>query len=180
MTRIIAISDTHMENELSKSLLELAGGADIILHAGDFVSKDIYDSLADLGRIEAVCGNADLPEIKRLLPARAAFEVDGVKIGLVHMASHSPGPGAKMLAREMEVDILVFGHLHRPYIERDDKILLCPGSPTVPRMSPPTAAVIEIDDGKVRMRLLPLGEPSCDYLRYADSLIREGKIDGRD
>jgi len=173
MTRIIAISDTHLEQDLPKKLVELAKGADILLHAGDFVSKDIYDSLANLGRIEAVCGNADLPELKRLLPKRAAFEVDGVKIGLVHMASHSPGPGAKMLAREMDVDLLVFGHLHRPFIERGNKLLICPGSPTVPRMSPPTVAEIEIAHDEVYVRFVRLGEPSCDYLRYAESLAEE-------
>lgn len=173
MTRIIAISDTHLEKDLPEKLVELARGADILLHAGDFVAKDIYDSLSDLGRIEAVCGNADLPEVKMLLPERLAIVVDGLKIGLVHMASHSPGPGAEMLAREMEADILVFGHLHRPFIERGNKLLICPGSPTVPRMSPPTVAEIEIHDGEVCVRLVPLGKPSCDYLRYAESLAEK-------
>ena len=37
----------------------LAGNADIILHAGDFVSAKAYASLAELGRLEAVHGNSD-------------------------------------------------------------------------------------------------------------------------
>jgi predicted phosphodiesterase len=73
----------------------------------------------------------------------------------------------------MEVDVLVFGHLHRPYVERNEKLLICPGSPTVPRMSSPTVAEIEIKDGKVNGRILPLGEPSCDYIRYAQSLAKK-------
>lgn len=173
MTRIIALSDTHLEKDLPEKVVDLARGADIILHSGDFVARAVYDSLTNLGRVEAVCGNSDSPELKELLPERKVIEVDGVRIGLVHQASHSLGPGAEFLAREMEVDVLVFGHLHRPYVERNEKLLICPGSPTVPRMSPPTVAEIEIRDGKISGRILPLGEPNCDYIRYAQSLAKK-------
>lgn len=173
MTRIIALSDTHLERDLPEKLVDLAGGADFILHAGDFVAKGVYDSFADLGRVEAVCGNSDSPELKMLLPERKVIEVDGVRIGLVHRASHSSGPGTGMLAREMEVDVLVYGHLHRPLLERNDKLLLCPGSPTVPRMSPPTVAEIEIKGGRVIGRIVPVGEPTCDYIRYGQSLAKK-------
>jgi putative phosphoesterase len=175
MTRIIALSDTHLERGLPERLVELAEGADFILHAGDFVAKEVYDSLADLGRVEAVCGNSDSPELKMLLPERKVIEVDGVRIGLVHLASHSTGPGTEMLAREMEVDVLVYGHLHRPIVEKGNKLLICPGSPTVPRMSPPTVAEIEIKDGNVTGRIVPVGEPTCDYIRYAQSLENSHK-----
>ena len=173
MTKIIALSDTHLERELPEKLLDLARGADIILHAGDFVAKEVYDSLANLGKVEAVCGNADSPDLRMVLPKRKVFAVEGVRIGLIHRASHTLGPGVELLAREMEVDVLVFGHLHRPYVEMGDKLLICPGSPTVPRMSPPTVAEIEIKDGKVSGRILPLGEPTCDYIRYSQYLAKK-------
>lgn len=172
MTKIIALSDTHLERDLPEKLVELAEGADIILHAGDFVSKEVYDFLASLGRVEAVCGNSDSPELKMLLPERKVIEVDGVRIGLVHRASHSSGPGTELLAREMEVDVLVYGHLHRPLVERNEKLLICPGSPTLPRMSAPSVAEIEIKDGKVTGRIVPVGDPVCDYIRYAESLAK--------
>ena len=175
MTKIIALSDTHMERGLPEKLVELAEDADIILHAGDFVAKEVYESLTDLGRVEAVCGNSDSPELKNLLPERKVIEVDGVRIGLIHRASHSSGPGTEMLAREMEVDVLVYGHLHRPLVERNNKLLICPGSPTMPRMSPPTVAEIEIKDGKVTGRIVPVGEPTCDYIRYGQSLAKNSR-----
>ena len=175
MTKIIALSDTHLERSLPEKLIELAESADFILHAGDFVAKEVYDSLTDLGRVEAVCGNSDSPELKKLLPERKVIEVDGVRIGLVHQASHSSGPGTEMLAREMEADVLVYGHLHRPLVERNDKLLICPGSPTVPRMSPPTVAEIEIKDGKVTGRIVPVGEPTCDYILYGQSLAKNSR-----
>jgi putative phosphoesterase len=174
MIKIIALSDTHLDRDLPKNLVELARGADIIMHAGDFVNIDIYDTLNDLGRVEAVCGNADSPAIRRLLPERNVVDVEGIRIGLVHRASHSSEPlGAGMLAREMEVDVLIYGHLHKPYVEHGNKLLICPGSPIVPRMSPPTVAEIEIDGSRVSGRIIPLGKPTCDYLQYADSLARK-------
>ena len=98
---------------LPDAVIELAGNADIILHAGDFVSSRAYANLAKLGRLEAVRGNSDSAELKRLLPERKVVTVDGIRIGLVHMASHgSDLVGARMMAREMEVEVLVFGHIH--------------------------------------------------------------------
>lgn len=175
MKRIIVISDTHLKDEkIPQVLADLAKGADLLLHAGDFVSSEAYSALADLGKLEAVRGNADSPKLKRLLPERKVVEVDGVRIGLVHMASHAAGLlGAGMMAREMEVQVLVFGHLHRPLVERGERLLICPGSPTFPRMSAPSAALLEIEEGKISGSIVALGKPACDYLRFAEALAEE-------
>ena len=102
---------------LPPAITALASSADIILHAGDFVSLKCHAALAALSRLEAVHGNSDCAELKRLLPERKVIEVDGVRIGLVHMASHgSDLLDAEMMAREMDVQVLVFGHIHRPLI----------------------------------------------------------------
>ncbi|MGA9099341.1 MAG: metallophosphoesterase [Methanotrichaceae archaeon] len=165
------MSDTHLEGDLPEMLIEAMKGADIIIHAGDFISLKVYKSLADLGRVEAVFGNADSHELKRLLPKRKVIEVDGVKIGLIHMASHSADlTGADMMAREMDVKVLIFGHIHRPIIESGKRLLICPGSPTVPRMSPPTIAELEIVGDNISGNIIPLGAPVCDYLKFAASL----------
>lgn len=144
---------------------------DIILHTGDFVTLQVYNSLTRLGRLEAVCGNADSPELKRLLPPQKTLEIEGIRIGLVHRASYSTDlTGAYMMAREMDVDVLVFGHIHRPIIEKSKKLLICPGSPTAPRMSAPTVAELEINNSNVSGKIIPLGAPVCDYLKFAGSL----------
>lgn len=174
MKRIVALSDTHLEGDLPQRLVEALKGADIILHAGDFVTLQVYNSLAELGMLEAVCGNADSPELRRLLPPQRTLEIEGVRIGLVHRASHSADlTGADMMAREMNVDVLVFGHIHRPIIEKGKKLLICPGSPTVPRMSAPTVAELEINNGSIRGNIIPLGAPVCDYLKFAGSLDKQ-------
>jgi len=176
MTRIIALSDTHLQDELlPPAIAALASSADIILHAGDFVTAKCHAALADLGRLEAVHGNSDCPELKKLLPQRRVIEVEGVRIGLVHMASHgSDLVGAEMMAREMEVQVLVFGHIHRPLIEKEKLLLICPGSTTLPRMSAPSVAELEIEDGNVRGNIIPVGSPACNYIKFAGELARNG------
>ncbi|MDD4446632.1 MAG: metallophosphoesterase [Methanothrix sp.] len=175
MTRIIALSDTHLENEsLPPAVAELASSADIILHAGDFVSAKCHAALAALGpKLEAVHGNSDCPELKSLLPERKVIEVEGIRIGLVHMASHgSDLVGAEMMAREMDVQVLVFGHIHRPLIEKGKLLLICPGSTTLPRMSAPSVAELEIEDGNVRGNIISVGSPACNYLKFAGELAK--------
>jgi uncharacterized protein len=176
MTRIIALSDTHLQDELLlPAVAALAKSADIILHAGDFVSAQCHAALAALGRLEAVHGNSDCPELKKLLPERRVIEVEEVRIGLVHMASHgSDLVGAEMMAREMDVQVLVFGHIHRPLIEKGKRLLICPGSTTLPRMSAPSVAGLEIVDGNVRGNIIPVGSPACNYLKFAGELARKG------
>ena len=175
MTSVIILADTHLETKLPKRLVEAIRTADMILHAGDFVSCMAYNSFQKLSHLEAVQGNADSAEIKKMLPQRRVFKVDDVKIGLVHQASYAPNSvGANMLAREMNVQVLIFGHLHRPIVEKKDRLLLCPGSPTLPRMSPPTIAELIIEDGKVNGKIIPLGAPACNYLKHAESLV-EGR-----
>ncbi|MEI8003368.1 MAG: metallophosphoesterase [Methanothrix sp.] len=175
MTRIIALSDTHLEGELlPASVVALASKADVILHAGDFVSVQCHAALAALGQLEAVHGNSDCPELKRLLPQQKVIEADGVRIGLVHMASHgSDLVGADMMAREMDVQVLVFGHIHRPLIEKGKRLLICPGSTTLPRMSAPSVAELEIVDGNVLGNIISVGSPTCNYLKFAGELARK-------
>jgi putative phosphoesterase len=80
-----------------------------------------------------------------------------------------------MMAREMDVQVLIFGHIHRPVVEKGDRLLICPGSPTQPRMSAPSAAMLEITEGKICGSIVPLGRPVCDYLKYAQELVKESE-----
>jgi putative phosphoesterase len=174
MKRIIALSDTHLEDGLPQWLVDRLEGADIIIHAGDFISLKVYDAVAELGTLEAVCGNADLPELRRLLPVRKVIDIEGLRIGLVHRASHGTDlTGAEMMAREMDVNLLIFGHIHRPIIEKGKRLLICPGSPTRPRMAAPTVAELVMNGDGIRGSIIPLGAPACDYLKFAGTLGKE-------
>jgi putative phosphoesterase len=177
--KIIAISDTHIKHgsileQLPRELVVLLKEADMIIHAGDFVTKAAFDELADLNRLEAVHGNMDEIKLKEMLPERRVIEVEGVKIGIVHEAALSiqDTTGAWYLAKEMGVDVLVFGHIHRPVIERADMLLVCPGSPTSPRLSEPGAVELIIEDGKVSGKVITLTGASCGSIESARSFYK--------
>ncbi|WP_321419315.1 metallophosphoesterase [uncultured Methanomethylovorans sp.] len=175
--RIIAISDTHIETGvIPKYLADVLAGYDIIVHAGDFTSYECYEAFEAIGKLKAVHGNVDDALIKQVLPEKVIFEAEGIKIGIVHEGALSINDttALRYLAMEMEVDILIYGHLHRPLIEKSDVLLICPGSPTKPRMSDPCAVEIEIIDGKVSSKIIEITGQSCDYIEYSRKLA-EGK-----
>lgn len=180
--RAVALADTHLQGALPDYLQAALAGADLIFHAGDMVTEEVLDSLEELGPVVAVQGNSDTAGLKRLLPERRLLEVDGVRIGLVHQASQSQDSvGPVMMAREMDVDLLIYGHIHRPRIENaSGKLIICPGSPTLPRMSARTVAELEILDGQVHGFILPVGAPTCDYLKVAGKLARHDRSPSTD
>ncbi|MFA4956207.1 MAG: metallophosphoesterase [Candidatus Methanoperedens sp.] len=169
--RLLAISDTHIESGsiielLPVGLVKLIKQADIVIHAGDFVTKQAYDDLKGICRLEAVHGNMDEVKLKHLLPERKIIKADGVKIGIVHEATLSINDttGARYMAKEMDVDVLVFGHIHKPVIEKSDVLLVCPGSPTAPRLSEPGAVELDIQDGEITVRVIAFEGKRCSSI----------------
>ena len=103
--------------------------ADLILHAGDFTSAEVYSRLRELGPLEAVHGNMDDARLKRALPARRIVEVGQARIGLVHEPARAAG--------FEHCEAIVYGHTHMPAVVREGETwLLNPGSPTERRRSP--------------------------------------------
>jgi putative phosphoesterase len=169
--KIIAISDTHIKSgsiieALPTGLVKLIKEADIVIHAGDFVTKQAYEELTAICRLEAVHGNMDEVKIKNLLPERKIIKVDGVKIGIVHEATLSINDttGARYMAKEMDADVLIFGHIHKPVIEKSDVLLVCPGSPTAPRLSEPGAVELVIQEGEVTGRVITFEGARCSSI----------------
>jgi len=169
--KVIALSDTHIKSgpitgALPAGLVKLIRQADMVIHAGDFVTHQVYDELSDICRLEAVHGNMDATSLKKLLPERKIIKARGVKIGIIHEAALSihDTTGAGYMAREMDVDILVFGHIHKPLIDRSDVLLLCPGSPTAPRLSEPSAVELIIDAGNISGKVITLEGTRCEAL----------------
>jgi hypothetical protein len=171
--KMIVLSDTHMKTgEIPQQLQTLLEECDLIVHAGDFSTVKAYNAFNASGKLKAVFGNDDTSELKKLLPERLTFEVEGVKIGVVHEGglSVTDTTAQGYLAKEMGVDILIFGHLHRPLIEKNDVVLVCPGSPTRPRMSNPSVVELIIEKGSINGRIITLEGATCDYIKFRDSL----------
>ena len=164
MKRIVAISDTHMERWASLPKLErLMGGADLVVHCGDFHSYDVYEYLSSKYELKAVYGNLDDEKIRSELPKTTSFKAEGIKFGLIHqgnLLNSFDDLGYK--AKEMGVDVLVFGHIHRYHVEKIGGVLLIsPGSPTRPRLSIASCAVIEVERGKVNVEMEIVQEKFC-------------------
>lgn len=176
--KLIALSDTHMKTgDIPPQLQTLLEECDLVVHAGDFSTKEAYEAFNSTGKLKAVYGNDDVPELKQLLPERLKFEVEGVRIGVIHEGGLSVMDTTSQgyLAKEMEVDILIFGHLHRPLIEKKDVMLVCPGSPTKPRMSNPSVVELVIENGIVNGRIIPLEGDTCGYIKFRDSLQKSAQ-----
>lgn len=176
--KLIALSDTHLKTrEIPPQLQTLLEDSDLIVHAGDFSTVEAYQAFNASGKLKAVFGNDDASELKQLLPERLKFEVEGVKIGVVHEGglSVTDTTAQGYLAKEMEVDILIFGHLHRPLIEKRDVVLVCPGSPTKPRMSNPSVVELLIEKGNINGRVIALQGDTCEYIKFRDALKKRDK-----
>ncbi|HET7856484.1 MAG TPA: metallophosphoesterase family protein [Gaiellaceae bacterium] len=149
-TLVAVISDTHMprgSRRLPDECVRRLDAADLVLHAGDFVTADVLEELRGLGRLEAVHGNMDDDALRRSLPGERIVEVAEVRIGLVHEGGPKQERPARLAGRFPSCHAVVYGHTHMPEILRHGRTwILNPGSPTERRRSPaPTLLMLRID-----------------------------------
>ena len=105
--------------------------ADLILHAGDVVAASVLRELEAFAPVEAVFGNMDEPALRAELPERRVVEVEGVRIGMVHIPGAQAGREERLVSWFPGCDAVVYGHTHLPQVERHRGIwILNPGSPT--------------------------------------------------
>jgi putative phosphoesterase len=123
---------------LPDECVKLLRGAELVLHAGDFVSVGFLEELRALGPpVEGVHGNMDEPALKESLPALRVVEVGQVRIGMLHNAGPRAGREARLAARFEDCEAVVYGHTHVPQVERFQHLwVLNPGSPTDKRRQP--------------------------------------------
>jgi len=139
--------------------VQLLRGAELVLHAGDFVSVEFLDELQALGPpVEGVCGNMDEPALKEALPKERVVEVGEVRVGLVHDAGPRAGREARLAARFGDCDAAVYGHTHVPQVEKFQHLwVLNPGSPTDRRRQPVhTMLVLRIRGSRITPELVTL------------------------
>jgi uncharacterized protein len=134
--KIVVLSDTHLPKRkkgLPTRLLEQLKDTELIIHAGDWTTIDVYKELQSYARVEGVYGNVDGKEIIELLPFKKIIEVCGFRIGITH--GHGKGKTTEKRAIEVfkgeKVDCIIFGHSHIPVNRFEGEILIFnPGSPT--------------------------------------------------
>ncbi len=140
-TRLLLVADTHVPKRARALPVEVrraAAGADLIVHAGDWVDESVLDELVGIGPLLGVWGNNDGPALRGRLPEIARADIEGVRVAVVHETGASAGREKRMDAAFPDTDLLVFGHSHIPWdtTTPGGLRLLNPGSPTDRRRHP--------------------------------------------
>ena len=173
------ISDTHIPDrriKLPQPVFDAFEDVDLIIHAGDITSQSVLDDLEKIAPVHAVEGNMDRVVGELELPASKIIEAEGHKIGIVHGEVYPRGDTQQLYytALELGVDILVSGHSHIAQLEKiKDVILVNPGSPTNPRLSDPSVAVLEINKSNIEIEFIKTGSPVCASLNFANEKLNE-------
>ena len=142
---IFVLSDTH--NHLPESVKEIAKSADEIWHLGDICAESILDELRAIGpQVTVVRGNCDSNTDWPLV-------VDLVRGGLKLRLQHIPPDQSPK-----DADVVLHGHTHVPRHEKRGRVFfLNPGCVTRANQgAPPSVAWLEIADGKLNWKLVPL------------------------
>ena len=125
MKKILVLSDSHSYFDKVLKIFEKEK-PDIVIGAGDGI-KDIEELSYIYPKAEyyMVKGNCDY--FDRSHNEENLFEIDNIKIFLTH--GHLYGvkrslSSIKDIGKKLNVSLIVFGHTHKPYIEKDGDITL--------------------------------------------------------
>jgi putative phosphoesterase len=140
--RLLLVSDTHVPQRaraLPDQVWAAVDAADVVFHAGDWVSAELLDMVEQRSRqLVGVYGNNDGGKLRRRLPETASVTLDGVRFSMIHETGQTKGREERCEARFPDADVLVFGHSHIPWDTTSVRglRLLNPGSPTDRRRQP--------------------------------------------
>jgi uncharacterized protein len=145
------ISDTH--GLLRPEALSVLHGSDLIIHAGDVGKLEVVDRLGEVAPTHVVRGNIDKGSWAAALPVTELVEVGEHRFFVLHDISQlDVDPEAAGFAA------VVFGHSHRPSIERRGGVLfLNPGSAGPRRFKlPVTVARVKTSGRRMRADIVEL------------------------
>jgi putative phosphoesterase len=168
VTRIGILSDTHMPAGLKTMWDEVRlafADVDLILHAGDIALPSVLDELERWAPVIAALGNNDFGmQDPRVAPTQW-LDLDGHRLAMVHDMEPEDEPIDVLCRRYLggeRPDIMVTGHTHRERMDfRDGVLQINPGSPVHPHLWSTrlgTVAILDLEPGAIRARILRLGE----------------------
>lgn len=134
-TIVAVIADTHANHlaELPPELRSALSRADLIVHLGDYTSKELLDDLRKLGNFYGIAGNHDDRFLHQELKDMAVLEVGGKRLGLIHGLIWPLGSHKRMKAwfKKHKIDAILYGHTHLAGSRFvDDMFVFNPGSVT--------------------------------------------------
>ncbi len=147
--KVLIVSDTHRKNDNFFRVLEDVGPIDMLIHCGDAAGSEYAISQAAGCKTEIVLGNNDFFSE---LPAESEFNIGKYKVWLVHGHNYYVYMGNEILKQEAAckgVDIVMYGHTHKPVIDTEDGVIaINPGSLSFPRQDNkrPSYIIMELDE----------------------------------
>ena len=148
MKRILIVSDTHRYNDNYLEVVKKCGPFDKVIHCGDVEGSEFTICEAAGCPVEMVMGNNDFFSN---LPREKEFLLGKYKVWLTHGHNYyvsMDNQTIKKEARARGMDIVMYGHSHRPIVDYDNEIIaINPGSLTYPRQEgrKPSFIIMEID-----------------------------------
>jgi putative phosphoesterase len=146
------ISDTH--GLVRPEVFDALAGVAMILHAGDVGGRDVLAELGAIAPVRAVYGNTDSPG-EPGLAGELGLRLEGVTIHVSH--GHELGqPTPERLLARYTADVIVYGHTHRPLIERSgSRLVVNPGAAGRKRFDlKPSVARLTLKDGQAAVKLV--------------------------
>jgi putative phosphoesterase len=155
--RIIICSDSHGNALSLKKIIENNKKAAVFVHLGDGqheyeLMRERYPDID----IRYVRGNNDYASA---YPDQLVVDVPGARILCVHGHRHAVYYGTDTLleiARNLECNVVCFGHTHRRYESYEDGIyILNPGSCSCPRDGkPPSYGFVDVTDNGIVINIV--------------------------
>jgi uncharacterized protein len=112
MKKILILSDTH--GCFDAFIEKQAKWADEIWHAGDWGTTEVADKLSSHCKTRGVYGNIDDHELRADFKETACFEIEGIKVAMMHIAGYPGRYNAKAvkLIQDESPDLFICGHSH--------------------------------------------------------------------
>ncbi len=151
--KILIVSDTHRNEDNLINALEKEKNVDLLIHCGDVEgAEDEIEHYAGCNTV-FVAGNNDF--FSRL-PRELELQLEEYQVWVTHGHNYYVNTNPEYIRKEARArrkDIVIYGHTHRPFIEKNqDLIVINPGSLTYPRQEGrrPSYAVLEIENGSIQ------------------------------
>ncbi|MBO5056248.1 MAG: metallophosphoesterase [Lachnospiraceae bacterium] len=146
--KVLIVSDTHHHNDNYIRVIERVAPVDMVIHCGDIEGSEYLIAECAGCPVQMVMGNNDFFSD---LPREKEFNIGKYKVWLTHGHTYyvsMSNENIKREARERGVDIVMYGHSHRPVIDiESDIIAINPGSLTYPRQEgkKPSYIIMDLD-----------------------------------
>jgi uncharacterized protein len=151
MIRVGLISDTH--GLVRDGAITALQGCRHILHAGDIDAPEVLDRLRAVAPLTAVRGNNDRGAWAKDIPLYEIVEFGAVSVYVRHDEAE-----LDIDPHSARLQVVMFGHSHKPKIERRDGVLFVnPGSAGPRRFKLPiTVGELLIEGNQVEARIIEL------------------------